>query len=136
MSSIPPRLVHAEGKNYRIERVGRLILAEVWKRADLDSNEGAKLAEEVELVLRSLAGAKRSLVLDLRRAPEVNGPRTQTALGRIVQAWSAASCRVAFITPDSAVGQLQLKRIAETYGTDNVRLFQVADEALGWTTTA
>jgi hypothetical protein len=125
------RLVHAEGKNYRIEREGRVVFVEVWKRADLDSEEGAKLAEQVEGQLIALAGGKRSLVVDVRRAPEVNGPRTTGSIGRIVAAWRR--CRVAFICPNVAITQLQLKRLIESHGATNARVFAQPEEALAWT---
>jgi hypothetical protein len=66
----------------------------------------------------------------------VNGPKTQASIGRILEAWSGGSGRVAFILPpDSAIAKLQYKRMADTHGANRVRVFLVPDEAFAWCAT-
>src|SRR5687767_5755679 len=88
----PPRdgwRTRGEQANHRIEQKGKALWVTVWRRPDLDTATGAALALAlVDGLLATLAGpgALRAIVLDLRQAPPISGPATQSSLGRLLAA--------------------------------------------------
>lgn len=104
--------VYAEGGNYRIELDAGVATCTVWRRPDVDGETGAAWAREKIDHFAALArGPARGLVFDLRMAPPVTGPKTQEALGQMLEHFERAGRPVAVLVGDHAVQKLQLQRV-------------------------
>ncbi|GAB5549225.1 MAG: hypothetical protein RLO52_21870 [Sandaracinaceae bacterium] len=104
--------VYAEGGNYRIELDEGIARCVVWRRPDVDGQTGAAWAKEKISHFKALArGPARALVFDLRQAPPVTGPKTQEALGQMLESFERARRPVAVLVGDHAVQKLQLQRV-------------------------
>ncbi len=114
---------YAEGDNYRFKLVQGRARCMVWRRRDLDSNAGARSAEEMVVHFQALADDPevRSMLLDIRKAPPFSGPRTQRALCKAFAASEQARTPTA-VLPASVVQGLQIQRNlavhAPLYGRD------------------
>lgn len=114
---------YAEGDNYRFELAEGRARCAVWRRRDLDSDAGARSAEEVLVHLRALAADPdvRSMLMDIRKSPPFSGPRTQQALSLAFAAFEEARTPIA-VLPASVVQGLQIQRTlalhAPLYGRD------------------
>lgn len=114
---------YAEGDNYRFKLVDGRARCTVWRRRDLDSNAGARSAEEMLVHFRALAEDPqvRSLLLDIRKSPPFSGPRTQRVLCKAFAAFEEARTPIA-VLPASVVQGLQIQRTlavhAPLYGRD------------------
>jgi len=110
--------LYADGANFRFELDARSILTcRVWKRPDLDADAGAALAHEMAAVW-ARAGADSAVVagvFDLRDAPPVFGPRTESAFRSMLERLGGK--RIALLCGDNAVQRLQLQRIGAGHGT-------------------
>lgn len=109
-----------EGGNYRLNLERDLVVATVWRRADLSSAAGADLAERMTRAI-DLALARsevRAFVLDLFAAPPVMGPRTLVTIGTIVQRAVKRGRKVRIVSGPTATGRLQLERLAKEHGAD------------------
>lgn len=104
--------VYAEGGNYRIELDEGIARCVVWRRPDVDGATGAAWAMEKIGHFRALArGPARALLFDLRQAPPVTGPKTQEALGQMLESFERMRRPVAVLVGDHAVQKLQLQRV-------------------------
>lgn len=78
-----------EDENFSIDVDGDAVArVRVWKRPDLPFDKGAELARRMLATTHGLAGDARArgLVLDLREAPVLVGPRTRSTLAELVGA--------------------------------------------------
>jgi hypothetical protein len=123
----------AEGMNYSIDLDGSIATCRVWSRPDLDSNAGARLAmEKIALFQRLAARMTRGMIFDLSVAPAVTGPKTQQALGQMLDAWQTAGKPVAVVTGNNSIQQLQLRRLISTFAPNQGALFGSVEEAQAW----
>lgn len=123
----------AEGMNYSIDLDGSIATCRVWSRPDLDSSTGARLAtEKIALFQRLAARLASGMIFDLSVAPAVTGPKTQQALGQMLQAWQNAAKPVALVAGTNSIQQLQLRRLVTTFAPDRGALFGSVDEARAW----
>jgi hypothetical protein len=123
----------AEGANYSIDLDGRIAVCRVWSRPDLDSAAGAQLAiDKIALFRRLAAGVTLGLLFDLSQAPAVTGPKTQEALGAMMDAWQRAGKPVAVVSGPNSLQQLQLRRLISIFAPDQGALFGSVDEASAW----
>lgn len=103
-----------ERANHRAEQRARCLWVSVWRRPDLDTATGAALAQAlVDDLLAALGerSALRTIVLDLRQAPPVNGPATQASIGRLLSACEQAGVRVVALHGGEALAALQFGRL-------------------------
>jgi hypothetical protein len=129
--------VYASGANYKIEVVDDLVRWVVWSRPDLDSQQGARCAEEQVAHSIALAmGSAQGLVFDVSGAPSVMGPRTQAAIVGTMSPWERARKPVAIVVSDNALQRLQWERIVRETLTKSGRIFLVVPPALHWVSTA
>ncbi|MFO0553069.1 MAG: hypothetical protein U0271_32075 [Polyangiaceae bacterium] len=107
----PKEFARAENFVATIEIDG-LATVRVWRRPDLTAQQGAELAERMLEVVRRLAAQSGvvGIMVDLREAPSVVGPRTEAVLGAVAAAMKGKGA-VAFVAASDAMQQLQLKRI-------------------------
>jgi hypothetical protein len=109
-----------EGANYRLMLEGDTVVATVFRREELSSAEGADCAERMTRSIEAaLARADvRAFVLDLFAAPPIMGPRTLATIGHIVQRAVALRRTVRLVSGPTAMGRLQLERLARDHGAE------------------
>ncbi|HSO32998.1 MAG TPA: hypothetical protein VLT33_10780 [Labilithrix sp.] len=84
----------------------------IWRRPELDSATGARNASEL-----AEEGAKlptrgvREVVVDLRAAPGIAGPKTTASMGAMFGQWAAAKVRIAVLISDDPLMALQYRRL-------------------------
>ena len=125
---------YASGGNYVIDIDDEgVVELRVWKRPDVDSITGARFAEEKIALLRKLAlGPAKGLVFDLRDAPPVVGPKTEAALGAMLEIFEGVRKRVTMLAGDSSVQQLQVKRLIAKHAPRFGRADTDPREARAW----
>ncbi|MBN9164337.1 MAG: hypothetical protein BGO98_21745 [Myxococcales bacterium 68-20] len=123
----------AAGENYAIELDGEHVVGRVWRRPDLDSASGARSADEMAAHLRSLTTEKRkSLLLDLRDAPAIAGPRTVETLSDLLRGCEKAGVRIAVILSGDAMQLLQFRRLVSTFAPSAGRAAVTLAEGEQW----
>ena len=123
----------AAGENYTIELDGEHVVGRVWRRPDLDSASGARSADEMASHLRSLTTEKRnSLLLDLREAPAIAGPRTVETLSDLLRGCEKAGVRIAVILSGDAMQLLQFRRLVSTFAPSAGRAAVTVAEGEQW----
>lgn len=126
------RIDHDANFTIDLEDDGVVILR-VWKRPDLPFERGAELARRILETTRALAhdDRARGLVLDLREAPVLTGPRTRATLAELVGAWETANKRVgALLLP--GVQRVTLEPALAEAGPTCARFLDGADDARAW----
>ncbi len=127
---------YAEGDNYRFEVVDGRAECTVWRRPDLDSDAGARSAEEMLVHFRALAEdpGVLSLLVDIRQAPPFSGPRTHKVLCLAFTAFEQARTPIA-VLPASVVQGLQVQQSLSLYAPLYGRDFSSASAASQWLTS-
>ena len=125
--------LYAEGGNYRIELDDKTAHCRVWTRPDVDSQTGAGYAREKIGHFQALArGLADCMILDLIDAPPVAGPKTQEAIGEMLDAWEFARRPIALVAGDNKVQVLQLKRLAAQHAPRFCGVFVELEAAREW----
>ena len=126
------------GPNHKITRDARgVVRLRVWRNADLSYEEGADLAVEVRRCLEEQAAERsvRGLLVDLRDAPTVAGPRTREEIGAFFTAFVAHGHRVAVLVRDDAVMKMQLERLIADHCPREGRTFSSESLAVQFAST-
>lgn len=124
---------YASGGNYVIEiDADGVAYVRVWRRPDVDSETGARFAEEKLAHLRVLARRCKGLVFDLREAPPVVGPRTEATLAAVLSMFDGARKRCAFLVGGNPVQQLQLRRLIAAHSSPHGRVESDLVKARAW----
>ena len=106
---------YASGDNYRVLLDDAHAVVTVWRRPDLDSAAGARNANEMAAVVRKVTPQLATLVLDLRDAPVVAGPKTVETLGELLRGCETSGVVVAVALSGDPVQLLQFRRLVATY---------------------
>jgi len=106
----------------------------IWRRPDLDSETGAKNAARIAEEGARLPGrGVRAVLLDVRDAPSVAGPKSIASMGALMAAWAAARVRiVVLVGPDDAMKSLQFTRTVTENAPRDARVVKDAAEAAAW----
>ena len=106
----------------------------IWRRPDLDSETGAKNAARIaEEAARLPARGVRAVLLDVRDAPSIAGPKSIASMGALMAAWAAARLRIVIlVAPDDALKTLQFTRAATENAPRDARVMKDAAEAAKW----
>jgi hypothetical protein len=105
----------------------------IWRRPDLDFATGARNAVEIAAEGAKLPGrGVREIVLDLRDAPGIAGPKTTEALGGMLAKWGAARLRIAILITDDPLKTLQFKRLVTDHAPKNAIVTTNAADAAKW----
>lgn len=133
---MPRGNTYAEGPNYRLELVNRIVICRIWKRADLSSEQGANCAEEMADLFLRLAGLPTSMVrgaiLDLRDAPHSWGPVTHLALGRAMMSFEHVGRKLAVLTTHVAEQRLMAMQIVRDRAPNHAAVFTDEFSAERW----
>lgn len=105
----------------------------IWRRPDLDSATGAKNAARIAEEAARLAGrGVRAVLLDVRDAPAVAGPKTVASLAAMMATWSVARIRIAILVSDDAIKMLQFRRVVTENAPRDARVMTDPGEAKAW----
>lgn len=105
----------------------------IWRRPDIDSDTGAKNAARIAEEGMKLPGrGVRRVLLDVRDAPAVAGPKSTASMSSLMAAWAAAHTRVTILVSDDAIKVLQFRRIVTENAPKDARVLTDADEAAKW----
>lgn len=106
----------------------------IWRRPDLDSETGARNAARISEEAGKLAGrGVRAVLLDVREAPSVAGPKSVASLGAMMAGWSAANMRVAILlSSEDPIKKLQFNRVVTENAPRGARVLTDATEAAQW----
>lgn len=109
--------------------------ATVENRSDVGAEEGAEIARRlVETVTREVFAPDarfRGLVLDVRDAPDVFGPKTRDALETLFRGAEAAKKPVGVLVR-STTQRLQYDSLAGLYAPSKSRLFESMEQAVAF----
>lgn len=123
----------AAGDNYEVTLDGRVALARVWRRPDLDSTAGARSAAEMIELVRSLTnGRVRGVVLDIREAPPIAGPKTSSLLGALLRTFEGSRVKLAIVIADDPMQRLQFGRLVTSYAPTVAVVTNEIAEASRW----
>jgi hypothetical protein len=106
----------------------------IWRRPDIDSDTGARnaarIAEEgAKLPVRGV----RAVLLDVKDAPAVAGPKSIASISSMMTAWAAARMRVAILVgADDAIKALQFRRVVTETAPRDARVIIEPAEAAKW----
>jgi len=126
--------VLARGTNFEISAAGRVARCSVVNSPEIDGDEGARCARLMEDTLTNQVLSRRSsytaLVFDVRRGPEVFGPKTRGALEELFRAAELAGKRLAVRVGSGAIQRLQFSSLCrECAPTQAKVVFSDHDEA-------
>jgi hypothetical protein len=109
----------AKGAIFEISAHGAMALCKVFNRADVGPEEGAQCAHEIqEFANRRIFadGAEyRSLVLDVREAPVVFGPKTSASLRLVLSSAEARGQRMAVIVSEAPLQGQQFRDLVREH---------------------
>src|SRR4030095_12881107 len=116
-------MISPEAANYQFEIADTIATCRVWRRPDLDSNAGARCAQETIGHFRALALAgptvARAIILAVSDAPAVAGPRTLQAIGPLLEAWELVKRPVAVVIGPAPIQALQFRRLIVEYAASS-----------------
>ncbi len=106
----------------------------IWRRPDLDSETGAKNAQRIaEEAAKLPARGVRAVLLDVREAPSVAGPKSIAAMGALMAAWAASRLRIVIlVNADDALKSLQFSRTVTENAPHDARVVKDPAEAAKW----
>jgi hypothetical protein len=103
--------VLAVGSNFEMVANGPVVRCVVINRPDIDGEEGARCAQRMQDVLVNQVlvptSAYRGVIFDVRRGPEVFGPKTRAALEVLFRAAEASRKRLGVRLGEAAIQKLQ-----------------------------
>ena len=83
----------------------------IGNKASTEDGYAEALAAELhDFIHRPWLGA-RALILDMRAAPSITGPKTRTVLGELVENWEHAGRRVGVVAGEEPIKQVQLRTV-------------------------
>ena len=105
----------------------------IWRRPELDSETGARNAARIsEEAAKLAARGVRAVLLDVRDAPAVAGPKTVESLSTMMAGWAAANIRVAILVSDDPIKKLQFNRVVTENAPRGARVLTDAVDASKW----
>jgi hypothetical protein len=122
------------GEMFSISIEGPRAAIRIFRRPDLDSETGAKNAARISEEASRLPGrGVRAVLLDVRDAPGVAGPKSIASMGAMMAGFAAAHLKVAILVQaDDAMKVLQFTRVVTEHAPRDARVIKDADEAARW----
>ncbi len=126
-------MLYVEGGNHRIELSDGVAVCHVWRREDVDSETGARFAEELGVHVEALArGQAAGMVFDVSQAPVVSGPKTQTMIGRMLAEFERHRKPVGVVVGTAAMQRLQMQRLVNAHAPVQGAVFETVADARTW----
>jgi hypothetical protein len=106
----------------------------IFRRPDLDSETGAKNAARISEEALKLPGrGVRAVLLDVRDAPVVAGPKSIASIAAMMAGFAAAHMKVAILVQaDDALKVLQYTRVMTEHAPRDARVIKDVAEATKW----
>ena len=123
---------YAAGEFFTITLDGARAVVTILRRPDLPASEGARDAEQVSRHVKELARRVKSLLIDLREAPPVSGPKTTETVGGLLGECERAGVRVAVLLTGDPLQLLQMRRLVTTHAPTRGFAALTQDEASAW----
>jgi len=124
-----------EGDNHLISVRHGIATCQVWVRADLSPEDGARSARQMSDYLTKNVlhpdSPYRGVIFDLRKAPPVFGPKTREALAGFFASAANASIPVAVLVGESAIQVLQFRNLCRDSG-GRADVFDNEADAVRW----
>ncbi|HWP07728.1 MAG TPA: hypothetical protein VNN72_18380 [Polyangiaceae bacterium] len=125
----------SEGDNHLISARHGIATCQVWVRADLSPEDGARSARQMSDYLTQNVlyqdSPYRGVIFDLRKAPPVFGPKTREALAGFFAAAARAGISVAVLVGESAIQVLQFRNLCRDAG-GRADVFDNETDAVRW----
>jgi hypothetical protein len=125
----------SEGDNHLISARQGIATCQVWVRADLSPEDGARSARQMSDYLTQNVlypdSPYRGVIFDLRKAPPVFGPKTREALAGFFASAARASIPVAVLVGESAIQVLQFRNLCRDSG-GRADVFDNEVDAVRW----
>jgi hypothetical protein len=126
----------AKGAIFEISAHGATAWCKVLNRPDVGPEEGARCAQEIqEFVAQRIHsdGAEyRSLVLDVREAPVVFGPKTSASLKLLFSGAEARRQRVAVVVSEAPLQGQQFRDLVRDCAPTFASVFRDEHRAVRW----
>lgn len=133
----PARTTTISGEMFSITVDGSRAEIRIWRRPDLDSDAGAKNAARLhEEAMKLGARGVRAVLLDVKDAPAVAGPKTVASLSAMMAAWASARIRIAILVDADPIKTLQFKRVMTENAPREARVLTDAAAARAWLSSA
>jgi hypothetical protein len=124
--------VVTEGEAHRATLEAGLVRCVIRRARSASSDAIADEMERLADRLKTLGPSATALILDVREAPGVAGPRSQAALTAIFIAYSRMKKRIAVVVGDDALKQLQLRRLLAESASRHSATFNDVTAAERW----
>jgi hypothetical protein len=101
------------GGNHTIELRDGYASVRVFKREDVGLEEGARFAQEmaghlIRLMINPQVGG---LIIDVRDAPTIAGPKTRGVVGDLFEKWELTARPVAIVVGNEPIKEVQFQQI-------------------------
>jgi hypothetical protein len=121
------------GEMYSITVDGPRAEIRIWRRPDLDTETGSKNAAAIAAEsLKLAARGVRTVLLDVKDAPAVAGPKSIASISAMMAAWAAAKMKIAILVSDDPIKMLQFRRVVTEQAPRDACVFTDAAEAARW----
>jgi hypothetical protein len=111
-----------------------IVRCAIVNRDDVDPEEGARCAAEINRILSEVLGAKsayKGVIFDVRQGPAVFGPKTRASLEQLFQHGERAGRRSAVRLGSAAIQKLQFTSLCRENAPSMARVFENDDDD-GW----
>jgi hypothetical protein len=126
----------ARGSNFEITAEAGIVRLVVVNREEVDREEGARCAQQMNETLRSRVLHERStyrgLVIDVSAGPEVFGPKTRASLEQLFRAASSARKRMAIRAGTSAIRRLQFASLCRECAPKHAKVVDDDRDEAAW----
>jgi hypothetical protein len=120
-----------EGPLYSIEESGGVVTCRVKNRADVNADEGASSAAQMQRFLVDRVLSPRAeylgLVFDVSEGPTVFGPRTRAALEHMFRAAAKANKAIVVRVGEAAIQRLQFAGLCRECAPDVAQVITQGD---------
>lgn len=122
------------GGNHTIHVRNGWIYVHVFKREDVNLEQGARFAQELSTTLTELLGEPdvTGLIVDVRDAPAIAGPKTRACVSELCADWELAERPVAFVVGDQPIKEVQFQGIVSKSAPCWGRVVRAVTEGERW----
>lgn len=124
------------GTNHVLEVRAGVVHVEVGDAKNLTFEQGADaargLSDDLLQVLELTNQFMRGLIIDVRKAPSITGPKTRAVVGLSVAAWERAGLPVVFVVGDEPIKETQFTSLLREHAPTQGKVTHGYQEAESW----
>lgn len=122
------------GGNHTIEVRDGCVCVHVFKREDVGLEEGARFARELSTHLARLVEEPDvvGLLMDVRDAPTIAGPKTRGFLLGLFEKWEMAMRPLAIVVGDQSIKEIQFQNLVSKIAPRWGRVMNQYEDAERW----